>query len=436
MNPPASLRAKATSFGLFLFALGAAFYCYEYFLRIAPSVMDHQLMKAFSINATLFGGLSAFYLYAYTPLQLVVGMVVDRFRMRHILPLAVILCAGGSACLALSHSLEIASAGRFLQGAGSAFAFVGMIKLVSLWLPKERFAFFVGLGAMLGFLGAAFGETALGEFVEVIGWRETLIIFSIMGAALAAAFALALYSPKGRVNAQGSGHHVQCLGDCLSQLGEVVRHPRVWVAGVVSMLMFLPTSVLAELWGVPYFQKFHGYSLAQAAVTDSMIFIGWAIGAPLSGYISDRLGKRLLVLRVGGVLALGLILTALYAQGLPFALLAAILILFGAVSAVQTVTFAMARDVSSRSAVGTSAAFVNMLAMLGGMIFQRRVGAFLDMGWSGQTLDGVRVYAVSDYQRALLVVPACLALAVLICLFTREAPPRAAVSAAAPGSKS
>ena len=59
MDPPSPLRAKATPFGLFLFAPGAAFYCYEDFLRIAPSVMDARPMKAFPINASLFGGLSA-----------------------------------------------------------------------------------------------------------------------------------------------------------------------------------------------------------------------------------------------------------------------------------------------------------------------------------------------------------------------------------------
>ncbi|WP_027186487.1 MFS transporter [Desulfovibrio inopinatus] len=407
-------------FGLFVFGLGAFFYCYEYFLRIGPSVMSEQLMKAFAIDATSFGGLTAFYLYAYTPLQLVVGMVVDRFKLRHVLPLAILFCAGGSLVIASADQLEQAAIGRFLQGTGSAFAFVAMIKLVALWLPKERFAFFIGLGSTLGFLGAAFGEAALGEVVNSLGWRHVLIIFSGMGGVLLLAFIAALYSPAGKKPTGGEGHHVGCVSDCLRQLRDVATHPRVWGAGAISFLMFLPTSVLAELWGVPFFQKLNNYPLSKAAILDSMIFIGWAIGSPLAGHISDRLQRRARVITVGSALACGLILIALYVPGISFPVLSAMLIAFGMFSATQSLTFVIASDVSVKSAVGTAVAFINMLAMLGGMIFQRGVGMLLDAGWQGETVNGVRVYTVQDYQRALVVIPICLALACLISILIRD----------------
>ena len=50
-----------TRFAIVVVILGALFYCYEYFLRVSPTVMQIQLMQHFHLDATLFGGLSAYY---------------------------------------------------------------------------------------------------------------------------------------------------------------------------------------------------------------------------------------------------------------------------------------------------------------------------------------------------------------------------------------
>ncbi len=41
--------------------LGAVFYCYEYLLRISPSVMTHELMVMYDLTATEVGLFSAYY---------------------------------------------------------------------------------------------------------------------------------------------------------------------------------------------------------------------------------------------------------------------------------------------------------------------------------------------------------------------------------------
>lgn len=57
--------------------LGAIFYCYEYLLRIEPSVMVPELMGKFQLSAEEFGFITSLYYIAYTPMQLVVGLLTD-----------------------------------------------------------------------------------------------------------------------------------------------------------------------------------------------------------------------------------------------------------------------------------------------------------------------------------------------------------------------
>ena len=59
---------RVSKLGIFICALGALFYAYEYLLRIAPSAMEDALRLHFNLSATGFGYLSAVF-YLLTPIQ-------------------------------------------------------------------------------------------------------------------------------------------------------------------------------------------------------------------------------------------------------------------------------------------------------------------------------------------------------------------------------
>ena len=121
--------------------IGALFYSYEYFLRIMPSVMSAKLMAHFNIEAGALGIFVAIYYWAYVPLQLPVGLLHDRFGPRRLLTFACLLCVVGTYMFGISHSIYIAATGRLFVGIGSAFAFVGVLKLASIWLPAWPVSF-------------------------------------------------------------------------------------------------------------------------------------------------------------------------------------------------------------------------------------------------------------------------------------------------------
>ena len=150
------------------------------------------------------------------------------------------------------------------------------------------------------------------------------------------------------------------------------------------------------------------------------MFLGWAVGAPLSGYFSDRSGRRVLPLVVGAFMSLICISTVLYMPGLSYFALNVLMFFYGLFSATEIIIFVMAKENSGAQLSGTVFAVANMIVTLGGVIFQPLVGSLLDTFSNGQLVHGEHVYAVIDYQLALSVLPASLLLVMVAAFFLKD----------------
>lgn len=411
--------------------LAALFYCYEYLLRIAPSVMMQDLMQAYRINATVFGNLAAFYYYAYTPMQLPVGVLMDRYGPRNLLTFACLSCAIGSYLFAHAFHIGIAEIGRFLVGFGSAFAFVGVLKLATIWLPPQRFAMIAGLTTSLGMVGGMVGDIYLTALVNQIGWRATVSLSAVAGIVLAAVMYVIIRDNVNEVDSVEACHpDEQAQRRRISEpvdfrkvfVGalQIFKKPQIWLCGVVGCFLYLSLTAFAELWGIPYLKAVHGLSSQQAAISISMVFLGWTFGGPLTGWISDTIGNRLLPVLVGSIGG-GLTITALlYLPFLPLFAINALLFLFGLFASAEVIVFAIARESCPAHLAASALAIVNMMIMLGGVLFQPLTGYFLDLSWTGGMTDGVRNYTISSYHIALLTLPIAFMLAALLAFFMRE----------------
>src|SRR5829696_3824888 len=104
--------------------VAAVFYFYQYVARSAPAVMMPQLSDAFGLSALGVASIVGVFYYGYSLFSLVAGAAFDRLGPKLLLPIAAaVFCLG--ALLFAAGSPEAASAGRFLQGGGGAFAAVG-----------------------------------------------------------------------------------------------------------------------------------------------------------------------------------------------------------------------------------------------------------------------------------------------------------------------
>lgn len=410
---------KASTLGWIICSLGAVFYCYEYVLRILPSVMVPDLMRHFHVSAQQLSAVVSLFYLAYTPMQAVVGVMTDLYGPRYILTFGVFVCALGSFFFGISDNLYLASIGRFLVGLGSAFAFVSALKLASVWLPLNRFALFAGLVTALAMLGGIAGDIGLTHVVINFGWKKTIYAGTILGVILLPIIWFVIRDKKDNLKNHRTLSR-QAYKDTLSGLWVIVRNPQVWVAGLVGCILYMSLSVFAELWGIPFLKAVYNLNPNQAAFANSMVFFGWLVGAPLTGWISDKLRMRRIPLLLGCVFSAVTIFWIIWFPETPLYIVNFLLFLFGVFSSIEVVCFAVGREICPRHVSGAAVSFVNLLVMVGGVAFQPLVGKFLDMHWSGVISQGVRVYSAFNFQMALTVIPVSILLGVVLCAIMRE----------------
>ncbi len=163
-----------------------------------------------------------------------------------------------------------------------------------------------------------------------------------------------------------------------------------------------------------------GLSRPEAAGVASALLIGWAVGGPLAGAISDRLGRRKPLLQAGiglGVVGLSTLLYGGVTEQLYFYPL---FFVTGAGLSAMVVTYALARGINRPQVTGTVLGFVNGMTVAQGAIFQPLLGWLLDLKWDGEMLAGARVYSPEAYQFAFSVLVGFAVLGFCLTLMIRE----------------
>ena len=281
--------------------VAAVYYFYQYVQRSSPSVMMPQLSEAFGLSTLGVASIVGLFYYGYSPFSLVAGAAMDRLGPRRVVPIGAAM-AGLGALLFATGNTQIGSIGRVLQGAGGVFAPVGAIYIASKYFPPSQAATLIGATQMFGMAGGALGQFGVGPLISNgLSWDGFWIGMGVAGLALGGILFLLLpkEEPKEK-KADG-------LRGITHAFSVVFKNPQSILCGLISGLIFIPTTIFDMIWGVRYLQEAHGLDYASAVMHSAMVPVGWIIGCPLVGFISDRIGRRKPVIIAGaGVLMVAL----------------------------------------------------------------------------------------------------------------------------------
>ena len=288
--------------------LTSIFYFYQYAMRSAPAVMMPQLSQAFGLSALGVASIVGLFYYGYSPFSLVAGAAMDRLGPRKLVPCAAVT-VGVGALLFSTGNANIASVGRFLQGAGGVFALIGAVYIATRNFPASQAATLIGATQMFGMAGGSAGQFVVGPLIgSGVRWNTFWLGMGIAGLIIGAVLYFLTPSEAPAAN-QESG-----FKPILQAFGTVFKNPQSILCGLIAGLLFIPTTIFDMVWGVRYLQEAHGLDYADAVMRSASVPFGWIIGCPLLGFISDRIGRRKPVIIGSGFVLLFLMAWALYGK--------------------------------------------------------------------------------------------------------------------------
>jgi len=394
--------------------IAAVYYFYQYVLRSAPAVMMPELSQAFGLSAMGVASLAGLFYYGYSPFSLVAGVALDRWGPRAVVPIGA-AAVGIGALLFASGNTNAASVGRFVQGAGGVFALLGAAYLVSSYFPASRVATLLGATQMFGMAGGFAGQFAVGPAIASgLPWSRFWAYMGFIGMGLSVL--LLVFLPR----AEGHKERGGWVKQAGAALATVFRNPQSIMCGLIAGLLFIPTSIFDMVWGVRYLQEAHGFDYGEAVMRSSMVPLGWIIGCPLLGFISDRIGRRKPVITASAVVLLACLGWILFG---PHELLPPYVVGFvaGMSSGAAMIPYTVIKEANPAELSGTATGVVNFLnftlsALLGpvfGGLLARASG-----GGAERTLE--------HYQAAFQPLLLGVALAIVLTLLLRETGPAVA----------
>lgn len=417
-NQSSPKRSSPIKWGMW--GIAALFYLYETFLRASPSVMTHDLMKAFGVTSTTLGILSSCYYYAYVALQIPCGLIVDKLGTRFILTLSCFLCIIGTFLFATSETLWIAGLGRLILGAGSACAFISCLKITIEWFSPLQFAFIAGLTNMMGTLGGLCAGKPLAVLVNTEGWRQASLSLAYAGFPIVAIIWFLLKQKKPTSPDQTPIQDTNQLS-IRQSLPLIAKNPQIWLAGIVGGFMYLPISAFAELWGVPFFMHSHHINNEGASSISHLIFIGMALGSPIAAWLLGKMKSITKVMQFSALLGGSLFVAIACTSFFPLSWSYGFVFFAGFFIGGQVLCFTIAKNHVPNQMSGTVIGFTNALVMFSGIIFQPLLGHILDLFWDGSiTAEGIRLYSAHAYQMSMLTIPLCFLASALLLVMIKD----------------
>lgn len=388
--------------------LTAVFYFYQYAMRSAPAVMMPQLSAAFGISALGVASIVGLFYYGYSPFSLVAGAAMDRLGPRMLVPFAA-MAVGIGALLFATGNTQVASVGRFIQGAGGVFALVGAVYIATKNFPASQAATLIGVTQMFGMAGGSAGQFVVGPMIgSGLPWNYFWIGMGVLGLIIGVIVFFLIPDEKQQPEKSGG------LKLVLQAFATVFKNPHSILCGLIAGLLFIPTTIFDMIWGVRFLQEAHSIDYGTAVMRSATVPFGWIIGCPLLGFISDRLGRRKPVI-IGGAAVL-LICLGWILYGKPGVFPPYVLgLIAGIASGAAMLPYTVIKEVNPPQFGGTATGVVNFL----NFTFSALLGPVF--GWVLAKVSGAATrMEITDYQTAFKPMLYGVAIAIVLTLLLKE----------------
>jgi sugar phosphate permease len=357
-------------------------YFFVYFHRVSTSVIAQDILTTFNANATALGFMSSMYFYLYAFEQPLVGHFTDRLGARRVIAYCTLIAAAGCFLFALSPSIGWASAGRALIGIGVGGVYVPAVKAFSQWFRNNEFATMVGLLLAVGNFGAIIATTPLAWAVNTWGWRMSFNVIGCISLALALAVLILFKDFKASNETIQDEHNIKPAGEDSVKMPfyRPLLSSQFWIIGITFFGVYGIVMTFQGLWATPFLMAVFETDRITASKLNMLIPIGFIIGAPLFGWLADRIFKSKVQVMI---FLLGILTVSwagiVFGMSLGVVFVSSILFFMGmAIGGFISILWAHIRDITPARTLGTFSGLINPAPFLGVAVFQVLTGLLLD----------------------------------------------------------
>lgn len=397
----------------------AVFFMYEFLLRTILGTFEHQIITDLDLSILTFSILSSTaYQLTYGIMQIPVGIITDKLGLKKALTLAILVCALGVGLFGLCNSFAAALIYRVMIGFGASFGFLCLLIAVYDWLPHKHIGLYIGLSQFIGVLGPMLAAGPLESLSQAggVNWRYVFIVLAIIGVILAI---LTVFIVKNNdQSSKGSSNNkfilLESPKSMITEIKSIFSNKQVWLIAVFSATTYLAIEYLSEN-ATTSFLKLNGFDSKFASYLITLAWLGYGVGCPGLGAISDRIRRRKPVM-IFAVCLVFLSLTTIIFFPISKAILYLAFICLGIGASGQSIGFAIIAEQSSSNCRAAALGVNNFLIMFSVGIGSPIISEIFDVSSN----NGKNI-SVESYQSSLSLLLIVASLGILISiLFIKE----------------
>ena len=407
-----------------VFGVISSVYFLVFFHRVSTSVIAPDLLATFNTNATALGFMSSMYFYFYALEQPLVGQLTDALGPRKVVGFWSLAATLGCVLFGLAPTIGWATIGRGLIGFGVGGVYVPAMKSFAQWFREKEFATMTGFFLAAGNLGAIVATTPLAWMSNVWGWRSSFLIIGGMTLMLALATLVFVRDHDTVIEPLSKEVPIQNSLSVTSweSVLRVLSSLRFWVLAALFFGFFGPYFTFQGLWATPFIMSMLNLDALRASGLNMLIPVGFILGAPLSGWLADRI----LHSKVNILLCLLALMTAIWAilaLGFHFIATGGMIVLLLAMGGIAggftTNLWALVRETTSGPILGLTSGLLNPFPLLGPAILQGWTGAIVNR------MDRVNgIYPTTAFKNAFMVCLMFIISCLILCAAFRKLLPK------------
>jgi MFS family permease len=302
-----------------------------------------------------------------------IGFIADRYSKKMLITISMILCGGSSLIIGFSPSIPIAAIGLITLGIGASLYHPCGYAHMSL-LSDESRGRYMGIQGLSGDMGMAISYLTSSLLGIRYGWRMTFIIWGILGLVMAIIDHFVAEDIDTKIQ---KGTHGGPLATLKKMFGTADRGTLIITLGIVVLSGMLWTGVASFI--MVFIEEQKGLSFVIAGGLSTLKYTVGAFAQILGGELSDRIGRKKLLLFGYAGFALSLIGFVLAPSSLPILVLIVIVLGF-TFFITQSPMNALLGDVATKDTVGVTYG-VNFTLKYGVGFFTPAIAGYLALNY-------------------------------------------------------